>query len=71
MDMGNKEGRYNPQDKSVPIHIKNLRFVKHELEKKGYKEGKNLGYFEDEQGHHNERSWGNRFHFPMLFFFGK
>jgi len=37
----------------------------------GYKEGHNLAYFEDEGGMHNEETWGNRFHLPLLFFFGK
>lgn len=70
LDMGIKEGKYNTGD-NKNIHISNLRTLKHELSKRGYQEGINLGYMEDEEGMHNEASWAKRFHFPILFFFGK
>lgn len=71
MDMGIREGRYNGKDPQKNIHIENLRIMKTELSKRGYKEGHNLGYVEDKEGLHNEASWAKRFHLPMLFFFGK
>lgn len=71
MDMGAKEGQCSCCAHKKNMHIINLRNMKQELINKGYKEGHNLGYFEDEEGMHNEHSWGKRFHQPLLFFFGK
>ncbi|MFN8671189.1 MAG: alpha/beta hydrolase-fold protein [Candidatus Sericytochromatia bacterium] len=61
LDMGTQEGHSN---------IEMTRFMRNELYKKGYREGYNLGYLEDRGGKHNEVSWGNRFHLPLIFFFG-
>ncbi|MFN8672232.1 MAG: alpha/beta hydrolase-fold protein [Candidatus Sericytochromatia bacterium] len=72
VDMGTKEGSYkstNPLFKNY--HLENTRTLRDRLKKKGYVEGVNLGYYEDDEGFHNEWSWGNRFAMPLLFFFGK
>jgi predicted alpha/beta superfamily hydrolase len=71
MDMGAKEGQCSCCNHKKNMHITNLRLMKSALIKKGYKEGQNLGYFEDAEGMHNEYSWAKRFHQPLLFFFGK
>jgi predicted alpha/beta superfamily hydrolase len=71
MDMGAREGQCSCCNHKKNWHITNLRKMKEKLISKGYKEGQNLGYFEDEEGQHNEYSWGRRFHQPLMFFFGK
>ncbi len=74
LDMGVNEGKCNcgkctPQKEDY--HLTNLRSLKKLLSEKGFKEGVNLGYFEDEHGSHNESSWARRLHLPLRFFFGK
>ncbi len=41
------------------------------LEKQGYKEGKDILWYLDKEGAHNEASWAKRFWRPLLFFFGR
>lgn len=41
------------------------------LQDKGYKLGKDIFWYFDKNGKHNEASWGKRFKLPLLFFFGK
>ncbi|MEX1276079.1 MAG: alpha/beta hydrolase-fold protein [Bacteroidota bacterium] len=41
------------------------------LRKKGYRRGKDLEYFFDRRGAHNERAWANRLWRPLTFMFGK
>lgn len=74
LDMGVNEGKCNcgkcaPQKEDY--HLSNLRALKDSLHQKGFKEGVNLGYYEDEHGSHNESSWARRLHLPLRFFFGK
>ena len=71
MDMGTKEGICSCCKIEKNVHIANMRQMKGELEKRGYKEGHNLGYLEAKDALHNEDSWAKRFHLPLLFFFGK
>lgn len=70
IDMGYKEGK-NKNVNVVGPHILNIRRMRDYLLKIGYQEGIDLGYLEDEEGHHNEHSWAKRFHLTMLFFFSK
>lgn len=72
VDMGTKEGIYRSSNTTLKNpHLDNIRLLKSQLIKKGYKEGSNLGYYEDQEGFHNELSWANRLAMPLLFFFGK
>jgi predicted alpha/beta superfamily hydrolase len=41
------------------------------LESKGYEEGKDVLWYKDENGEHNEGSWAVRAWRPLLFFFGR
>lgn len=41
------------------------------LKKKGFVKGKDLGYYLDTRGVHNEHSWAKRVWKPLLFMFGK
>ena len=41
------------------------------LKSKGYKMGKDILWYEDLKGTHNEASWGQRVRRPLLFFFGR
>ncbi len=41
------------------------------LEEKGYREGKDILWYEDPQGLHNEASWARRIWRPLEFFFGR
>lgn len=41
------------------------------LQDKGYKPGKDIFWYFDKNGKHNESSWGKRINLPLLFFFGK
>lgn len=69
MDMGTREGmRYRAGE---DINIKMIQTMKYFLQTHGFREGENLGYLEDRGGKHNEWHWGNRFHLPLIFFFGK
>lgn len=68
LDMGTKEsGRINGHDVNIAL----AQHFKYELQKNGYYEGYNLAYLEDRGGKHNEKSWGQRLHIPLIFFFGK
>jgi predicted alpha/beta superfamily hydrolase len=51
--------------------IISMRAVKLWLMEQGLKDGKNLLYFEDPKGSHNESCWAYRLKSAMLFFFGK
>ncbi len=42
-----------------------------ELEKRGYKEGKELSVYFDKDAEHNEAAWSNRIWRPLIFMFGK
>jgi predicted alpha/beta superfamily hydrolase len=61
LDMGWKEGS------DAAEGLQNARDLKSALESRGYQEGKNLGYFEDQEGGHNEQAWAYRL--PMAFKF--
>ncbi len=41
------------------------------LEEKGYREGKDILWYEDKEGQHNEASWAKRVWRPLEFFFKK
>jgi predicted alpha/beta superfamily hydrolase len=61
LDCGWKEGS-DPSEM-----LDGARDLKTALEARGYQEGKNLGYFEDQMGGHNEQAWAYRL--PMAFKF--
>ncbi len=66
LDVGLREGS-NPR--SV---LRDVRLLKDVLERKGWKAGSNLNYYEDPEGGHDERAWAARapemlqFLFPRL-----
>jgi len=41
------------------------------LEEKGFREGKDILWYEDKEGLHNEASWARRIWRPLKFFYGK
>jgi hypothetical protein len=41
------------------------------LKSKGYKTGKQIFWFEDKEGKHNEASWSRRVNRPLKLFAGK
>lgn len=41
------------------------------LKNKGYKINKNIFWFEDKEGRHNEASWAKRVNLPLKLFVGK
>lgn len=70
MDMGYFEsGSTKIEDIKSSLYM--TRLMKKFLLSHGYEEDKNLVYFEDTEGFHDERSWARRVHRPLLFFFGK
>ncbi len=69
MDMGTQEG-YRKSTKEN-INIMMTRYMKDSFQRLGYKEGYNLAYMEDKGGQHNEYSWSQRLHMPLIFLFGK
>ncbi|MDP4192202.1 MAG: alpha/beta hydrolase-fold protein [Bacteroidota bacterium] len=74
--------KYNGPDKDIKIYIDNggialeaelrpgIDYAIKALKEKGFKEGKNLQIFFDENAEHNERAWAKRLWRPMLFLFG-
>ena len=68
LDMGTQEG-LNRQGKSLALQ--DTRQVSDLLKSKGYKQGKDLYYFEHVGAYHDEASWASRIHMPLLFLFGK
>jgi predicted alpha/beta superfamily hydrolase len=64
LDMGHREGS------DAAEGLENARELKRRLVKRGLVEGKNLGYFEDEMGGHNEQAWAYRLPKAMTFLFG-
>lgn len=64
LDCGWKEG-------SDPAEmLDGARDLKAGLEARGYQEGKNLGYFEDQMGGHNEQAWAYRLPMALRFLMG-
>ncbi len=68
LDMGTQEG-LNRQGKSLALQ--DTRKVCELLKSKGYKQGKDLYYYEHIGAYHDEASWASRIHMPLLFLFGK
>jgi predicted alpha/beta superfamily hydrolase len=66
LDIGTKEGR-NSADADQSVN--DTRLLKDLLVKKGWKPGKELGYFEDPGAEHNERAWAGRFGSILTFLF--
>jgi predicted alpha/beta superfamily hydrolase len=58
VDIGTREGRYYNQT------VANTRLLRDELIKRGWAEGRDLGYYEDLGATHSERAWAHRF--PMM-----
>jgi predicted alpha/beta superfamily hydrolase len=52
LDIGRQEGER---------HVANVRRLRDLLQSKGYEEGMDLRWIEDEVGHHNEAAWAHRF----------
>jgi len=38
--------------------------------KRGYRQGRDVYFYSDEGGIHNEQSWASRVHIPLAWFFG-
>lgn len=68
--MGTREGSSKQKVKENP-NIYRTRRLKGILEDRGFVEGQNLAYLEDRGAGHNEWSWGQRLHLPLMYFFGK
>ncbi|UGQ45382.1 alpha/beta hydrolase-fold protein [Massilia endophytica] len=51
--------------------IEDTKLFRDAMLKQGYQQGKDLYYYEDEGGIHNEQSWASRVHLPLLWFFSK
>lgn len=64
LDMGWKEGN------SPDEELANARDLEKALEGRGYKQGQDLGYYEDKEGGHNEQAWAYRLPFALKFLFG-
>ncbi|SDZ37902.1 Enterochelin esterase [Evansella caseinilytica] len=61
MDIGEAEGMFL---------VRHVREVADNLVKIGYKYGEELVYYQDPNGAHFEKNWGERVHLPLLYFFG-
>jgi hypothetical protein len=57
MDIGTKEGRTADEAQQA---VTDVRLLKETLVKKGWRLGKDLGYFEAEGAEHNETAWAAR-----------
>ncbi|UTR16851.1 alpha/beta hydrolase-fold protein [Salipaludibacillus sp. LMS25] len=61
IDIGGAEGMFL---------VRHVRNVADNLVKAGYKYGEELVYYQDPNGAHFEKDWGERVHLPLLYFFG-
>ena len=61
LDVGRLEGER---------HVANVRRLRDLLQQKGYTEGYDLRWVEDEAGHHNEAAWARRFRAAIPFLLG-
>jgi len=66
MDMGTKEGR---DAAGAQQAVADARLLQQTLIKKGWKDGKDLKYFEAEGAEHNERAWAARAELILTFLF--
>ena len=64
LDMGWKEGS------DAAEGLQNARDLKSALEKRGYAEGRNMAYYEDREGGHNEQAWAYRLPMAIKFLMG-
>lgn len=64
LDFGHQEG------KDPEVGLADARDLKRALESRGYVDGKNLSYFEDQMGGHNEQAWAYRLPMAMKYLFG-
>ena len=64
VDIGTAEGRY-PQRL-----LRDARSLRETLRRKGWREGDDLSYVEDEGALHNEAAWGRRMPYILRFLFG-
>lgn len=64
LDVGTREGK---QPESV---VRDARYVRDLLLKKGWTMGHDFVYYEDEGAGHDERAWGNRLHQILRYLFG-
>jgi len=68
LDMGTKEGR---TPKEAQQSVLDARLLKETLQKKGWKPGKDLSYFEAEGAEHNETAWAARVEPILEFLFSR
>lgn len=66
LDMGTKEGQTAEQAQQS---VSDARLLKETLQKKGWKSGKDLSYFEAEGAEHNETAWAARVEQILKFLF--
>lgn len=66
LDIGTREGR---DAKDAQSSVDGARLLKKTLIRKGWKEGKDLKYFEAEGAEHNEQAWAARFDQILEFLF--
>ena len=65
LDMGTNEG----SAANARENLENARAMRDALQARGYRQGVDLAYFEDEGASHDEGSWARRVHRPLEFFF--
>ncbi|MBY0507917.1 MAG: hypothetical protein K2X03_28655 [Bryobacteraceae bacterium] len=63
LDMGTREGRAYVQN------IKHTRKLRDELVARGWREGEDLAYYEDQGAHHTESAWAHRLPMALRFLF--
>jgi len=61
MDIGSAEGFFL---------VKHVRDIAETLLKNGYKYREDLIFYQDPNGAHFEKDWGERMHLPLIYFFG-
>ncbi len=66
MDMGTKEGR---DAEGAQQAVTDVRLLQMTLIKKGWKDGKDLKYFQAEGAEHNEKAWAARVELILTFLF--
>ncbi len=69
LDMGRYENDEDDEDEADPLEQADM--LCEILKSKGFKRGRNLRYFTDYKGTHDEYSWGKRIGKVMSFLFGK
>jgi predicted alpha/beta superfamily hydrolase len=68
LDAGGREGA---SEAGMRAMIRRVTSLAHFLENRGVRPGERLAFYIDEEGLHNEASWGGRFNRVLQFLFGQ